>query len=168
LKAITLVQSTQEAIENITLFNSLLQDEKGRSHLVRLLPHVQSWYAVKTAEGYRFGPSKFIGYAGMSAELYASETGAGGRLDGRVTEKKLSPWAVPVSEEDARFAQLNTALARFCAAYGTFPNSRSRISIFEPSKKEGVTEMEQVRALCVLIGALSEKGKRELKRLAFA
>ena len=168
MKPITLVQNTQEAIENIAVFNALLEDEEGRSQLVRLLPHVQSWYAVKTADGYRFGPSKFIGYAGMSAELYARETGAGGRLDGRVTEKKLAPWAVQVGQEDARHSQLNTALAKFCAAYDTFPNSRSRISLFELAKKEAVTEMEQVRALSVLIGALSEKGKRELKRLVFA
>lgn len=168
MKPITLVQNTQEAIENIAVFNTLLDDEEGRSKLVRLLPHVQSWYAVKTADGYGFGPSKFIGYAGMSAELYARETGAGGRLDGRVTEKKLAPWAVQVGQEDARHLQLNTALAKFCAAYDTFPNSRSRISLFELAKKEAVTEMEQVRALSVLIGALSEKGKRELKRLVFA
>ena len=104
----------------------------------------------------------------MSAELYGEESGATGRLDGRVTEKQLSPWASPITIDDPRYEKLHAALARFCASYGTFPNKRARISVFEPTEKSVVTEMEQVKALSVLIRTLSSDAKRELKRLAFA
>lgn len=168
MQPITLVQSANEAITNISLFNSVLNDDENSYRLIKLLPHVQAWYAIEDDDGYRFGPSKFIGYAGMSAELYAEETGATGRLDGRVTEKRLSPWASPITEADPRYEKLHTALARFCADYGTFPNKRARISVFELTEKGAVTEMEKVKALSVLIRALSSDARRELKRLVFA
>jgi hypothetical protein len=167
MQPITLVQSFDDAINNISQFNvALNEDDSGR--LEKLIPHVQAWYAIEDEMGYRFGPSKFIGYANMTAELYAQETGATGRLDGRVTEKRLSAWATPITEDDHRHDELHSALARFCAEYGAFPNKRARISLFEVAEKGAVTEMEQVKALSVLIAALSPEAKRELKRLAFA
>lgn len=168
MRSITLVQSANEAVANIRMFNDALNDNQASPPLVRLLPHVQAWYAIEDDGEYLFGPSKYIGYTAMTAELYAEETGATGRLDGRVTEKRLSPWATPMTEDDSRYEKLHAALARLCADYGTFPNKRARISIFEPSDKGAVTEMEQVKALSVLIRALSSDAKRELKRLTFA
>lgn len=166
MQSITLVQSAGEAVANIAQFNAVL-GEDGSGRLVKLLPHVQAWYAIEEEGSYRFGPSKFIGYAEMTAEFYAEETGATGRLDGRVTEKRLSAWATPITEADPRYDKLHSALARFCAEYGAFPNKRARISVFELTEKSAVTEMEQVKALSVLIAALSPEAKRELKRLAF-
>jgi hypothetical protein len=168
MQPITLVQSASEAIENISLFNVLLDDKENNYRLVKLLPHVQAWYAVEKEGQYFLGASKFIGYSGMSAELYGEESGATGRLDGRVTEKRLSSWATLITEDDSRYEKLHTALARFCADHGTFPNKRARISVFELTEKNTVTEMEQVKALSVLIRALSSEAKRELKRISFA
>jgi hypothetical protein len=168
MQPITLIQSVNEAITNISLFNVALNDDENSSRLVKLLPHVQAWYAIEDEDGYHFGPSKFIGYANMSAQLYADETGATGRLDGRVTEKRLSPWASIITPDDSRYEKLSAALARFCGDHGAFPNKRARISIFDLSEKGAVTEMEQVKALSVLIKALSNDAKRELKRLVFA
>jgi len=167
MQPITLVQSANEAITNISLFNVELNDKESNYRLMKLLPHVQAWYAIEDGDKYFFGPSKYIAYSGMNAKLYGEESGATGRLDGRVTEKKLSPWASPITEDDPRYEKLHTMLAHFCAGYGTFPNKRARISVFEAFEKSMVTEMEQVKALSVLIRALSSNARRELKRLSF-
>jgi hypothetical protein len=104
----------------------------------------------------------------MTPDIYAAETGAMGRLDGRVTEKKLAPWAALVTEDDPRYEAVHAALADFCAEHSSFPNSRARISIF---RKSGVTtiasEAEQVKAMSVLISTLSDSGKRDLKKLVW-
>jgi hypothetical protein len=164
---ITLVHSVDSATANISTFNGILNSGR-HPDVSRLLPHVQSWYVIEADGGYLFGPSKFIGYANMTADLYVQETGAAGRLDGRVTEKKMAGWATPITSDDERHEVLHTALARFCADYGAFPNKRARISLFERSRECQVTEAEQVKALSVLIATLSSNGKRDLKRLAFS
>jgi hypothetical protein len=163
---LTLARSPDTAIANISAFN--LAVESGQHPLVKkLISHVQAWYAVERPDGsFSFGPSKFIGYANMTPDLYAQETGANGRLDGRVTEKALSAWATPVTESDERYEALHDALAAFCGRHGSFPNKRARISLF---RKEGgataPTEADQVKALSVLILALSDEARKDLKRL---
>ena len=89
MQPITLVQSANEAITNISLFNVELNDKESNYRLMKLLPHVQAWYAIEDGDKYFFGPSKYIAYSGMNAKLYGEESGATGRLDGRVTEKKI-------------------------------------------------------------------------------
>jgi len=165
---ITLVHSVDDAKANIAAFNRIIAGAPGKERLVRLLSHVQAWYVIEKDGGFLFGPSKFIGYKGMTADAYADETGASGRLDGRVTEKKLSAWATPITEDDPQHQVVHQALSQFCAKYGAYPNARARISIFKRPEEDGISEMEQVKALSVLIRALSPEAKRELKRLSFA
>lgn len=168
MKPITLAHSLGTAVANVSVFNSALAS-MSHPNLIRLLPHVQAWYAVKQDDGeYLFAPSKFIGYARMTPELYIEETGAGGRLDGRVTEKKLSAWAVPITADDERHDDLHALLSQFCAAYGASPNARARISVFRNAGDSRIpTEDDQVKALSILISALSSDAKRNLKKLAW-
>lgn len=168
MRPITLVQNLDTAISNIATFNQALAS--GRHPQVnKLVAHVQAWYAIEQGDGkFLFGPSKFIGYANITPELYAQETGAKGRLDGRVTEKKLSPWATPVTEDDERYEAVHSALAEFCGRHHSFPNKRARISVFRrPGAETASTEAERVKALSVLIAGLSEGGKKDLKRLVW-
>lgn len=164
MRPITLVHSVDDAKINIGRFNRIISGGSGKERLVKLLSHVQAWYAVEKDGAFEFGPSKFIGYKDMTADLYADEAGSKGRLDGRVTEKKLSAWATPIAEDDPRHEQAHRALSRFCAKYGAFPNARARISIFQVSSDEVVNEMEKVRALCVLIKDLSDEARQELRK----
>lgn len=169
MKPITLAHSVDTAIANVFVFNSAL-GSMSYPGLIRLLPHVQAWYAVQGEEDgeYLFAPSKFIGYADMTPEMYIQETGATGRLDGRVTEKKLAVWAVPITPDDERFDHLQALLSQFCAGYGTSPNARARISLFRSAGDSSTpTEDEQVKALSVLIAALSSDAKRSLKKLVW-
>ena len=167
MKPITLVQSVDTAIANISVYNGALHngaDEDVR----RLIPNVQAWYATERDGDILFGPSKFIGYTNMTAQLYAAETGASGRLDGRVTEKRLAPWARLITKDDPEYTKFHEALASFCADYASFPNKRARISVFlTPGEVGASTEDAQVKALSVLISALSDEGKRNLKKLVW-
>ncbi|MFS2015042.1 hypothetical protein ACEN88_00505 [Massilia sp. CT11-108] len=164
MQPITLVHSVDDAKANIARFNRIINGGTGKERLVKLLSHVQAWYAVEKDGAFEFGPSKFIGYKDMTADLYADETGSTGRLDGRVTEKKLSAWATPIAQDDPRYEQAHRALSQFCAKFRAFPNARARISIFQVSADDGVNEMEKVRALCVLIKDLSNEARQELRR----
>lgn len=164
MQHITLVHSVDDAKANIERFNRIINGGSGRERLIKLLSHVQAWYAVEKDGAFEFGPSKFIGYKDMTADLYADETGSTGRLDGRVTEKKLSAWATQIVQDDPRYEQAHRSLSQFCAKYGAFPNARARISIFQTPTGEGVAEMEKVRALCVLIKDLSDEARHELRK----
>lgn len=164
MQPITLVHSVDDAKSNIARFNRILNGGSGKERLVKLLSHVQAWYAVEKDGSFAFGPSKFIGYKDMTADLYADETGSTGRLDGRVTEKKLSAWSTPITRDDPRHEQTHRALSKFCSKYGAFPNARARISLFEVPSTDGVDEMEKVRALCVLIKDLSDEARQELRK----
>ena len=55
------------------------------------------WYAIKDEKGeWIFGPSKFIGYAGMSVAAYMDHQP---ELDGKLTEKQLVKFSEEVDEE---------------------------------------------------------------------
>ena len=151
-----LAHSAPSAIKNIQTFNIALRSEKYPS-IYRLLSHVQAWYVWENENGeLLFGPSKFIGYEDMTPDFYIEETGANGRLDGRVTEKRLSPWTEEVSTSDERFSNLYSSLSLLCAKYGAYPNARARISVFRDlSVSEAPTEDEQVKAISVLIASLA-------------
>lgn len=167
MKPITLVSNIDTAIANISLFNGAL-NRRDHPSLEKLISHVQAWYGIETEDGYLFGPSKFIGYANMTPNLYAEETGATGRLDGRVTEKKLAPWATLITTDDVRHDVVHAALADFCAGYSSFPNKRARISIFRQHGATAiVSEAEQVKAFSILISTLSDDAKRDLKKLVW-
>ena len=109
---ITLVPNMVMATENVHSYTMALASGKHES-LRKLIPYVQSWYVDGTRGDYTFAPSKYIGYANMTPEIYEAETGANGRLDGRVTEKALAPFVALVTEEDEFYEDLHSALADF-------------------------------------------------------
>lgn len=167
MKKLTLVQNAATAIANISRFNAAIH-AGNHPEIVKIIPHVQAWYVTELDGEFLFGPSKFIGYVDMTPETYAAESGIDGRLDGRVTEKKLGPLAQLVTSDHSQYEALHTALAEFCAGYGVFPNKRARISLLSRfGGNAAATEAERVTALKTLISSLSQQGKQDLKRLVW-
>lgn len=127
MKNFTLVQNAAAAITNIHTFNVAINSGHF-PELVKIIPYVQSWYVVDEFEDceFQFGPSKFIGYANMTAKTYATEYR---RLDGRITEKKLDDWAQMAISGHSQPLALHTALNDFAAKFNVYPNKRARISL---------------------------------------
>lgn len=82
--ATSLVSSYDEARHSIERFNQELQ--AGDADLAHRLGFNRAWYYADDVD--LVGPSKFIGYAGMTARDYVR----GGALDGRSTEPALRRW----------------------------------------------------------------------------
>jgi|SRR5947209_7754657 len=111
-------------LSNIARFGT--EVERSRA-LQKRLAYARSWYACQYEEGqWRFGPSKFVGYDGMSAEGYI-ETAED--RDGRRTEAQLQQWFTAVDPASELGTQLSSALYGFLAAYGKAPSTKMRINV---------------------------------------
>ena len=114
-----LITTRSEAFDNISQFpKDLSEDDRLR----RLLALFRAWYYDPDSDD--VGPSKFIGYKEMSAEVYNSVA-----LDGKETESVLCHLfdvleeGTPeyryvrdkVLEQNASFQRNVNVLARFCA-----------------------------------------------------
>lgn len=118
-----MVSTQQQAEANIRHFESELD---GSTALQRRLPYARAWYADRDDSGdWHFGPSKFIGYRGMTADEYVNDD----PRDGRQTERKLATWFVEVSEADELFEELSDLLVAFLAEYGKAPSTAMRLNI---------------------------------------
>lgn len=123
MKVSKLVQNRDEAIRNIHSF----QGELERSQeLQSRLAYCRAWYAIRQDDGtYLFGPSKFIGYSGMTAEEYV---GPNNDRDGRRTESRLQDWFEEVTNPRAA-RLLESKLADYLAKFGKAPSKKARINV---------------------------------------
>ena len=99
--------------------------------LVDRLSAFRAWYAVRDKHGrWHFGPSKFVGYAGLDGDEYISITNSG-MLNGRATEDCLQAFFRRVDPDTTTtlYEELNTALCDFLAEYHKLPCRISRINI---------------------------------------
>lgn len=117
----SLISSLEEAKSGILRFQDELNVLPG---VVDLLSSFQSWYAIADKNGnILFGPSKFIGYDGLTAKRYRA---VNKQTDGRVTEALLRRW---FAQPDSTSEQLLISeLARLLNRFGKKPNKRVRIS----------------------------------------
>ena len=114
-----LITNREQVLETISRFH---KDLSEHYRLPRLLALFRAWYYDPDSDN--VGPSKFIGYTKISAEVYNSVD-----LDGRETESVLRDWfdvleeGTPeyryvrdkVLEQNASFQRNLNVLARFCA-----------------------------------------------------
>ena len=108
-----LVDSLEKAIENIARYQAEVQKEPG---LGRRMMFVRAWYAARSDDGaWIFGPSKFIGYAGSTAEAYLSTTDVRAH---RPREAVLKRWFDVVPLATPLGAELADALRKFVNAFG--------------------------------------------------
>jgi hypothetical protein len=130
-----LVTSAKQVVSNIGRYND------QADAFAELMPYVRAWYAVRRDDGWLFGPSKFVGYEGMTAEDYLGSPYSVERhgriqsdktampLDGRVTEGVLKRWSQSMEQGHPDYLELHTALNELCARCGKKPNSLARISV---------------------------------------
>ena len=109
-----LVDSPAQAIENIHRYQTEIRRGTRLSDtLVERMTNVRKWHAVEADDGaWLFGPSKFVGYVGLTAETYVQLSArdyepAADRLDGKKTRRRLQRWFEPATE---RIAELDVAL----------------------------------------------------------
>lgn len=119
----TLSENYEDVVEAVRAFNRGL----GAGHnLEYQLSYFRAWYYIPELD--MVGPSKFIGYKGMTAEAYMNST----ELDGKVTEPILSRWfdvLLPGTPEGnyvrslvdrllSRYKKVINRKARFLAPHG--------------------------------------------------
>ena len=159
-KAMRLITNPETAIEGIQRFHESL--EKNPNHpIVEKLPRFRAWYKAEDANGRPiFGPSKFIGYAGMTIDEYAALKGHG--LDGRQTENALRHWFDEPAESPKK-DELEDALHDFLDQFGKRPSIGHRISILK--KGINVGDIEAAQALFTLFKTLPESAQAHFSRL---
>lgn len=96
------------------------------------MPFVRSWYTVCEADKWLFGPSKFVGYASLSADEYLEQVKTE-NIDGRDTEGHIRQLATTQEAGTQRYNELHVALTEFLMKYGKKPNIRARVSIVNES-----------------------------------
>lgn len=103
-----LVDRPELAIENILRYQTELRDD---ARLAGLMKSAHTWFAARSDDGaWLFAPSKFVGYAGNTANDYLAGRGERG---GRDMERVLRRWFALVPPETALTAELGASLARF-------------------------------------------------------
>lgn len=108
---LVLVASLHELIANIKRYQNavaVIISTKGRW---RITPsQVQDWYYVPDLQ--MVGPSRFIGYKGMTLSRYQNCR----KVDGGQTERHLRAkgWFTELSEKDAEYAKARRLAANLC------------------------------------------------------
>jgi hypothetical protein len=114
----------QSVLLNIIRFGAELQNS---ATLQKRLAYARCWYACQDNEGHwQFGPSRFVGYDGMTADSYVDI--AEGR-DGCRAEAQLQQWFTVVDPASKLHSELGSALYSFLAMYGKAPSTKMRISV---------------------------------------
>ena len=122
--SIDLVADLQQVAENIRRYQDDLAANAG---LVARMSRHPAWYALRGDDGrWLFGPSKFIGYAGITAKRYL---GPYDRSDGRETERVLNEWFRIVDADSVLGRELETQFREFFSRYGKIPHKLRRISV---------------------------------------
>jgi hypothetical protein len=167
-----LITSVSQLTDNIRNYNEHLDK------LAHLMPYNRSWYALREEDDWLLGPSKYVGYDGVTWQKFLGsnyDTKKHGRiqrenpeivLDGRITESVLSSWSDLVENGHPAYAELHSALSQLCARFGKKPNSLARISIVRlengPAAK-GFTD-DLVTLLATVFRALTPAQKSAFRR----
>jgi uncharacterized protein (DUF433 family)/sulfur relay (sulfurtransferase) DsrC/TusE family protein len=120
-----LVSQVGEAIANLGRFERELKHSPG---LVEIMSYGRGWYASRVGGTWRFGPSKFVGYAENDAEVYLKTHRD---RDGRLTERVLSQWFEEIDSKTALHAELENALRQIFSRHGKSPNRVMRIHVLK-------------------------------------
>lgn len=125
-----LIQTAKEARSNVlTFFN----DPDGYGRQLWAQPsYVKGWYAVRTRDGWAFGPSRIIGYEREDLQDYLNHieerNDAGDFVDGRQTERALQKISERIPGEDPRFNQIMNSLKDWLRNHDAEPNALARLN----------------------------------------
>jgi uncharacterized protein (DUF433 family) len=119
-----LVPDFRHVAENIKRYQDDLAANDG---LVARMSRHPAWYALRGEDGrWLFGPSKFVGYAGITAKRYLAPYD---RTDGRETERVLTEWFQTVDLNSVLGRELESQFRDFFSRYGKVPHKLRRINV---------------------------------------
>ena len=151
---VILSQSLPAACAEISRFEGEVQ---RCQQLRNRLAYSRAWYACADENGkWLFGPSKFIGYQGLSGDRYV-KLSKERRIDGRKTEVQLKNWFMEVDPSSDRYEQLSSALSAFLAKYGKTPSQKMRINV--PKTLDGAGQDGEKSPIVDLIIAVANSLK---------
>jgi hypothetical protein len=153
---VTLAFEPQDVAANVRSFGPAVAKSQ---HLQGRLSHVRAWYAVRDGEDWLFGPSKWAGYQGMTAQAYLDPADG---LDGRQTEKHLNKWFEFLPEKSPEHRKLLKELGAFTAQYGKAPSRACRISIIREASDESNGADDLVALLIKVARRLGTKEKAQI------
>lgn len=110
----SLVTEYDEVINNVKAFNQGLEEGEDLEYQ---LSYFRAWYYVPKLD--MVGPSKFIGYKGMTANEYMNSND----LDGKETVSRLGRWFKDLDEEMPEFRYVDQLTERLLAKYSKRVNS---------------------------------------------
>lgn len=111
------VSSYEHVVENIKNFNEGLSQGNG---LETLPSYFRAWYYAPEADA--VGPSKFIGYEGITVSEYMSRND----LDGRETEPVLLRWFGVLEDGTPEYQYVEEKVRKLVASTGKRVNSIAR------------------------------------------
>ncbi len=131
-----LVNSKEEIVDNIFSFTQAL-NETPRNPIFEQSGRFKCWYAYKDElnNEWCFGPSKYIGYAEISIDIYNKTYP---ELDGKITEKQLSKFSSDI--DDITYSYLQNELFKLLSHAGRIPSKSAKIKIIEGVKKNMLTK----------------------------
>lgn len=126
-----LVTELEQVTDNVARFNRDLSEGKP---ICSRLSHFRDWYYIEAIG--QFGPSKFIGYKGMTSERYQDDAvvkvainGKSRNLSGLHSEKALKKWFEPIAPNDERYERLYASLSAMLSEHRKQLNKSARIRV---------------------------------------
>lgn len=157
-----IVTTATEAIESLHQYHGTVTGSASKAQiLIEVMPHIRAWYALEHGGEWIFGPSKFIGYHGMTVEEYKDKDALW--LDGRETERVLRKLARPPSSSRQE-KELRAALHSFLARFGKRPSTLARILVLEAAGNQGADPAEIADALLMIYQQMPDEARKEFKR----
>jgi hypothetical protein len=115
----TVAETYQDVVESVKAFNGGLEEEGG---LKNQLSFFRAWYYIPELDA--VGPSKFIGYKGMTAKEYMTRYNQD--LDGRETEPILGRWFEVLGRESVEDRLVTTRIEQLLQRYHKRPSRAFR------------------------------------------
>lgn len=115
----TAVQTYEDVVESVKAFNQGLEEDQS---LRGQLSFFRAWYYIPELDA--VGPSKFIGYKGMTAKEYLTRHSQ--ELDGRVTEPVLHGWFEDLDRASAEGQYVAEKVKQLLQRYNKRPSQASR------------------------------------------
>lgn len=155
-----IVTTARDAVDNIFRFPRELSSSP---ELQDRLSYARAWYAAENHDGsWSFGPSKFVGYQGMTAAEYLDDQ----PRNGRRTETQLAMWFEVVEESSELYDFLSAQLAIFLSSYGKLPSTKSRINVARRAVDTAANGMElEGRVVELMVAVARTLSPASLQRL---
>lgn len=163
------------AISNVIKYNDALSsiksfDKKVHDDIVRTISMARAWYAIHHEGKWLLGPAKFIGFSGMTPQIYSANRTIISGTRGDWAVRQYLPDSKPVSKNHPAWLAL-TELAKRFEVRG--PNAKAYVTVLHEEKEEipktaekpiQIIEAMAVDAVIALAAAMSSEARDLLKK----